>query len=183
MDDREALSLAISKANVIISLLGPNQMRLPSYTVYPDFYSSIFGLMREHYVSRIYAMGTLSISQPKDQFSLIRSLLVWLVYLVAHSAWRNIIGVGKVFESEAQDLDWTVFRIGGISGGSDEASWTKDREVGVVAGWVGEERWSVVLRRSGLARWLVDCIEGAGGVWIGLMPAVSKDAKSGKKTL
>jgi hypothetical protein len=51
-------------------------------------------------------MGTISISKPEDGFSLLRSVLVWLVYLAANAAYWNIIGVGEVFEKEAAALDW-----------------------------------------------------------------------------
>lgn len=182
MNDRDALSLAISRCNVIISLLGPNQFRLPSSTLYPDMYRTIFALMREHNVKRIHAMGTISIYQPEDAFSLLRSL-VSLVYLVAHMAWQNIIRVGKVFEEEAKDLDWTIFRIAGIPGGSDEVSWKADMETEVVAGWVADETWSLSTKRSGLAKWLVDAMEGENDEWIGRMPAISGRAGSAKKML
>jgi hypothetical protein len=183
MDDRESLSLAISKSNVIISLLGPNQLRLPSSTLYPDFYRTVFSLMRGHGVTRIYAMGTISIPQPKDGFSLLHSLLVWLVYLLGNTAWQNIIGIGKLFEQGSEGLDWTVFRIALIPGGSDEASWKADRENEAVAGWVADGTWSISIKRGALAKWLVDAIEGEGEKWSGLMPAVSGLAASAKKVL
>jgi hypothetical protein len=184
MDDRDALSLAVSKSNIVISLLGPNTMRLPSYDLYPNFYRSLFALMREHQVTRIYAMGTISISKPEDGFSLLRSVLVWLVYLAANAAYWNIIGVGEVFEKEAAALDWTIFRIAGIPGGSDEASWKKDREQEVAAGWVADKTWSITVKRSALAKWLVDSAEDDGKQWVGKMPAISaKAGATGKKDL
>ena len=88
-------------------------------------------------------------------------------------------------------IDWTVFRIGGIPGGCDEASWRADREGEVFEGYVGEEGWSASIPRARLARWLVDAVEDRGrdengeGMkreWVKKMPAVSRLAGGGKKT-
>ena len=96
------------------------------------------------------------------------------MYFVAYSLYRNIIGIKKVFEEEGEVLDWTVFRIAGIPGGSDEESWKKQREGEVFAGGVAEEGWKTWIYRSQLARWLVEnCVEGGGGRWVGRFPAIS----------
>jgi len=179
MDNHEALSLAISKSNIILSLLGPNSLNIPSGTFFPDFYRTVFSLMREHHVSRIYAMGTISIPNAKDRFSLLRSLVVWLVYLAANTAYQNIIGIGKAFEEDAKGLDWTIFRIASIPGGADEVSWKEGREQEVVAGWVADETWCISTKRGALAKWLVDSAEGDGKEWVGQMPAISARATKG----
>jgi putative NADH-flavin reductase len=182
MDDEEALSTAVAKSNIIISLLGPNTMKLKSYTLFPDFYRLLFKLMKEHHVTRIYAMGTISIPQPADRFSILRYIVVWLVYLIARSAYRNILGVAKVFEEEGQGLDWTIFRIAGIPGESDEESWKKDREQDAVAGAVADGKWGMTVKRSALARWLVDAAEGDGKEWVRKMPTIS-GVSGGKKSV
>jgi hypothetical protein len=110
-------------------------------------------------------------------------VLVWLVYLVANAAYRNILGIAKVFEAEGAGLQWTIFRIGGIPGGSDEESWKKDREQEVAAGSVGDETWSLTVKRSALAKWLVDSAEGDGKQWAGKMPTISGEAAGSKKLL
>lgn len=51
MEDTASLGAVIAKAYIIVSLLGPNDMRGPM--PYPGYYSSIFPLMREHRVKRI----------------------------------------------------------------------------------------------------------------------------------
>jgi hypothetical protein len=53
MEDTASLSAVIAKAYMIVSLLGPNQMLGPM--PYPEYYSSIFPMMREHGVKRIMA--------------------------------------------------------------------------------------------------------------------------------
>jgi hypothetical protein len=131
--------------------------------------------MREHGVRRIYAMGTPSIVLPQDSWSLLRSAGVLLVRVAASWVYRTIIGIGEVFEKDGGDLDWTVFRIGGIPGGSDKESWERDREDGkAFVGWVAEKGWTMSQRRGALARWLVDAVEGGLQEWVRKMPAVSR---------
>jgi hypothetical protein len=89
-------------------------------------------------------------------------------------AYEAAIGIGNVFATEAQGLDWTVFRIGAILGGCDEASWREDRQTErTYAGPLGAHGWSISQKRAGLTRWLVDEVEIGLEGWVGKMPAVS----------
>lgn len=178
MSDLASLSAAISQSHTVISLLGPNIIgKEMSPTLFADYYkSSVFPLMREHGVRRIFAMGTISIVQPDDHWTFSRPVLVLLVRLIANAAYRNVLNIADVFNREAHDLDWTVFRIGQISGESDERSWRKDRDDGeAFVGWIGERGWSSSQKRGALARWLVDVAESGAKEWVGKMPAVSKN--------
>ncbi|CAM1505075.1 Fc.00g107120.m01.CDS01 [Cosmosporella sp. VM-42] len=179
MDDLEALSTAVSKCSVVLSLLGPSiTSRGVPKSLFADFYkTALFPLMRQHGVRRIFAMGTISIESPEDKFSLFQYVCVRLVWLFANFAYRNVINIGEVFENEAQGLEWTVYRIASIPGGSDEESWKKGREDGeLFTGWVAEKGWTSSTNRSLLARWLVDGAEGNADNWVGKMPAVSRRA-------
>ncbi|KAL4867626.1 hypothetical protein BDV12DRAFT_186556 [Aspergillus spectabilis] len=163
MDDLDSLSPAITKSRVIISLLGPNIIdRTMSPALFAGIYkSSVFPLMREHGVRRIFAMGTISIFRPEDHWSLARSAMIALVRIVANSAYWNIINIADAFDNHADGLDWTVYRIARIPGRDDEESWRKDREDGeAFVGWVNENGWTISQRRGALARWLADGAEG-----------------------
>lgn len=182
MSDIPKLSSAVAQSSVVISLLGPNSLRMTDPELFANFYqSSVFPLMREHSVKRILAMGTISIREPEDKPSWLRWLLVLVVRLLASVAYRNILNIAETFRNDAQDLDWTVFRIANIPGGSDEADWAKDREeCDAFVGYVGDAGWSLQQRRGSLARWLVDAVEGGADEWIGKLPAVSRLAGSKK---
>lgn len=94
--------------------------------------------------------------------------------LFASSVYRSILNVEMAFEQDAADLDWTVFRIAQIPGGSDEQSWKADREKGrLFTGWVGDNGWTSSVERAGLAKWLAHAAEGEVEDWIHKMPAVS----------
>jgi hypothetical protein len=166
----------VAQSKAIISLLGPSGTNLPNPNPYIPFYSALFPLMRKHGVKRILAMSTVSAPDEQDGFSLIRWLLVTLIRFLIPAAYRLMLDIARVFREEATGLDWTVFRLGMLPGGSDEASWARDREEGVFAGNVGGE-WKAWIKRGALARWLVDAVEAEGdgaGQWVGKLPAVSK---------
>jgi hypothetical protein len=110
------LSKAVSKCRVIISLLGNTTIHQPKNTEYADYYRTIVGLMKEHDVRRIYAMGTIYIYQAQDHSSFIRFLGTWIVRIIAPGAYQNIIAIQKFFENEqtASDIEWTVYRVGNL---------------------------------------------------------------------
>ena len=142
--------------------------------VYTNFYSTLFDIMRQHKIRRIFTMGTISISSPNDAFSLLRFLAVLFLRIFVNAVYQTVTGIARIFEEQGHDLDWTIYRIAGIPGGSDEASWRKDRDDGdAFEGWVGHEGWSFSQRRGALARWLVDAVEDGKKQWIGQIPAVS----------
>ncbi|RYP02539.1 hypothetical protein DL764_005783 [Monosporascus ibericus] len=176
IDDVEALSFAVAKSFIILSLLGPSSLTaLPDPSIYSDFYARLFPLMRQHGVKRIMAMSTPSAGQPEDRFHLLMTLLILLVRFIAPKAYQAVRGIANVFKEQARGLDWIVYRIAGIPGASDEEAWKKGRESGGVhAGYVGDGTWSLTTNRSALARWLVDAVEDEEGMrdWIGKLPAV-----------
>ncbi|KAF5023532.1 hypothetical protein F66182_4399 [Fusarium sp. NRRL 66182] len=181
LNDAEALDTAVSKTNVVVSILGPtSNSRSADPDVLADFYKSfLFPAMRKHGVKRIIAMGTVSLYAPEDGFSFIRSAFVLFVRLVMNGAYNAIVNIARAFENDAKDLDWTIFRIAVIPGGSDKESWEKDRLDGkTFIGSIGQKGQALVQPRAALARSLVDGVEGALDDWIQKMPVVTKLAGS-----
>jgi hypothetical protein len=167
---------------VVVSLLGPNTLRGIQPEIYHDFYKLLFSQMRAHGVRRIFAMSTLSVHVPQDSFSLERLAIIALVRVVVPAGYQTVHRICAAFLEHGEGLDWTVYRIAGIPGGSDAKSWREDREDGeVFEGWVGEKGWTTSQRRGALARWLVDAVEDGKERWIGKMPAVSRLAGSGRR--
>jgi hypothetical protein len=165
--DDESLSNAIKGQDVILSLVGPNTFTGPGDT-FTRAYRLIFKLMREHEVSRIYALATFSVYDPLDEFSILRSLLVWFIWAVVHNAWMEFVGIGRVFEEEATDLDWTVFRVGWLVPG-------EGRET--VAGYIGDGKIVLHVRRIEIARWLVDEVQKGAEDWIQQRPGLASGPK------
>jgi len=185
LTDTAKLAAAVAQSAVIVSLLGPQVLRTPDPDVYAATYAALFPLMRaQARPPRILAMSTVSVVDGGlDGWSLARALLVLLVRLVP-GAYRAVTGIAAAFVERADGLEWTVFRIGGIPGGADEASWRADREDGeAYAGGVGKKGWMLAQKRGALARWLVDQVENGQEGWVGKMPAVSKLSASKWKIL
>uniref|UniRef100_A0A7S3K6N9 NAD(P)-binding domain-containing protein n=1 Tax=Aureoumbra lagunensis TaxID=44058 RepID=A0A7S3K6N9_9STRA len=174
MSQRDALSNAISKSRAIISLLGPTSAKLLSKTEFADYYRMIVPLMKEHGVSRILALGTISIYQPDDQSSISRALLRILVMGVANTAYHNILAIQEYFETLNDiSIDWIVFRVGLLSGSSDQSTWLANRGE-AFAGPVGAPGHASSMNRSVLAHWLADVATADPAVWVRQMPAISK---------
>lgn len=178
MDDTDKLGFAVAKCNLVLSLLGPDssQGRSLPPSLYPNYYSSLFLLMRQHGVRRILAMNSASAKDPLDSFSLVVFLLTLFIRIFAPAAYQTMQGLTRVFH-EADDLEWALFRLNGLPGGHDKESWRKDREdEPTYAGYVGKPGYKLSLQRAALARWLVDCAESGAPEWIRKMPAVSKSS-------
>jgi hypothetical protein len=132
--------------------------------------------MRQHSVTRIFAMATISVYQPDDHPSVLRWLIQWLVWLLANRGQKNMFEVEQLFgdKERAQGVEGTAYRIGIIVGGADEESWWKDRKGEVYDGPVAGQGWSVWQKRAQLARWLVEAAVDGRRDLVGRMPAVSR---------
>jgi nucleoside-diphosphate-sugar epimerase len=181
MNDYETFSSALKGCSAIISHLGGDINNPHSNpTLYTNMYrNTIIPAMREHGIKKILLMGTIAISQPEDSYILVRPMIMAYLRLKANAMYRDLISNTKMFETEAGDLDWTIFRIGAIPGEPDEESWRKGREEGkLYVGPMGAKGWTMNTNRSLLARWLVDAVEGRAGDWVRKMPAVTRLAGS-----
>jgi hypothetical protein len=176
----------MAECNAVISLLGPVLGDKLTPTFFADIYTQqIVPLMVKHSVSRILAMGTISISRPEDSFHFFRWLNSLLIKLLFGTAQKNMFAIEAAFDKgdkDVQDLDWTVYRMVWAIGGCQHADWLKDRDNGeMFAGAVGAEGFTMVLRRAQLASWLVDVATDEKPKFSHKMPAVSRLAGSKRK--
>lgn len=163
MTDAEALSKAVEGQDGIVSLLGPTSD--VAGTPFTNAYHLIFSLMKRWGVKRILAMGTPSIPDEQDGFSIIAFLGVTLIRIIANSAYKDIVSVGKLFETEATNdgLEWTIFRLGFLGNGAPQSS---------KVGYVGKNGWVMKNQRADIATWLVDEIENDNSEWIRKKPSI-----------
>ncbi|KAJ4349204.1 hypothetical protein N0V95_004787 [Ascochyta clinopodiicola] len=177
MNDPKTFSAAIAGCSTVISHLGAQISDTGiSPSLYADMYrDTVIPAMRDHGIKRIFLMGTMAIQKPDDSWTLMTPVILAFMKLFARAVYRNIMNVADLFENEAQDLDWTVFRIAAIPGESDEESWRKGREEGkLYVGPLGAKGWTMNTNRSLLARWLVDGTESGATEWVRKMPAVTR---------
>lgn len=181
LNDYNTFSSALKGCSAIISHLG-GDINNPhtNPTLYTDMYrNTVIPAMRQHGVKKILLMGTIAISRPEDSYILIRPMIMAYLRLKANAMYRDLINNTAMFESEASDLDWTIFRIAAIPGEPDDESWRKGREEGkLYVGPMGAKGWTMNTNRSLLARWLVDAVEGKAEEWVRKMPAVTRLAGS-----
>ncbi|OJJ32867.1 hypothetical protein ASPWEDRAFT_137373 [Aspergillus wentii DTO 134E9] len=164
LTEAEALSKAVEGQDAIVSLLGPSTGNVAG-NPFTDAYQLIFSLMKRWEVKRILAMGTSSIPDEHDGFSIIAFLGVALIRIIANSVYKEIVGVGKIFETEAtkDGLDWTIFRLGFLSNGAPQTP---------KVGYVGKDGWVIKTQRADIATWLVDEVEKNNSEWIRKKPSV-----------
>jgi hypothetical protein len=176
MSDSGAIGAAVAKSRAVISLLGPSATRLPR-NAFADYYRTITPLMKQHGVHRILVLGTTAIYQPDDRSSLIRAASAKLIKVVANSGFQNILAIQEYFEHlDDPSIEWTIFRLGFLSGTSEASAWLADRERekgNAFAGPVGAPGFTFGINRSVLARWLVDVATSDYPKWKCQMPAVS----------
>ncbi|PNH28058.1 hypothetical protein VD0002_g8553 [Verticillium dahliae] len=172
MDDAEKLSLVVSRAAVIISLLGPSGRTTGEYP-YPGYYSTIIPLVRQHSVKRILVLATVSVEDSDDKSSFVRRALVTGVKYGFAAAYRTNVAIANVFRETAEGVNWIVFRVGMVHGEHDKESWRNDRQGAVFAGSVGEPGWTWNIKRGALARWLIDRAEVPNETLASRTPAVS----------
>jgi hypothetical protein len=108
--------------------------------------------MRHHGVKRILAMGTFSIHDTKDKSSLLAYLMVSMLWIIGRSTWKEVVNIGKTFDEDAKDLDWTIYRLGLVVNGEDAPVQTTH---------VGSGTWKTSINRNQLAGWLLEQSEKA----------------------
>lgn len=157
----------LPKFGAIISLLGPNTMQ-GSGDELPKFYQWLLQQLSRlptHQAPYLLAMGTQSISDPNDIFSLFTSVHVFFIGLIAVGARVEIKGIEKAFTDAIKTnsgLKWVIFRLNVLTNSS-----VKEVEK---AGYVGCEGFKADLSRVSLAKWLLDEVEKP--QWVGKMPAI-----------
>lgn len=81
--------------------------------------------------------GTPSIQDPNDKKAASATAIVFAIKTFVNSIYKEIVAVGKLFDEEAEDLDWTIYRIGGL---------TNDRGV-LTATYIGHDDWNLATFR------------------------------------
>jgi putative NADH-flavin reductase len=108
LSDREALKTALTGVDAVISALGPAVKSGPLHpagTPLAKAYALILEVMRELSVRRIILLGTASMKDPNDKFSLEFWTLVNGVALFAHNAYKVCQMISQVCLSRSLTLD------------------------------------------------------------------------------
>lgn len=162
LQDVAALTTAMAGARAVLSALGPT-LGNPSGTPIAHGYAAVMEAMRRAGVKRLIALGTTSIKDAKDKFSLVYSGMVAFVSFGANSAYKDIVAVGETIRA-SEDIDWTIVRVPVLKN-------DKNREVR--AGYIGDGGAGAgySLSRQGFAVFVVQELEK--GEWIKRAPLVT----------
>jgi len=162
LQDTAALATALAGAKAVLSALGPT-LGNPVGNPIALGYAVVLEAMRRAGVKRLIALGTPSIKDEKDKFSLVYSAMVAAVAIGARSAYRDIVAVGEVIR-ESEDIDWTLVRVPVLKN-------DKNREVRV--GYIGDgvAGAGCSLSRLGFAVFVLQELEK--GEWIKRSPLIT----------
>jgi uncharacterized protein YbjT (DUF2867 family) len=162
LQDTDALNTALIGAQAVLSALGPS-FGNPTGTPIAHGYAAVLDAMRRANVKRLIALGTTSIKDENDKWSVIYSAFIAGVAVGAHSAYKDIVAVGEVIRT-CDDIDWTIVRVPVLKN-------EKNREVRV--GYVGDGKAgrTYTLARLGFAVFVLQELEK--GEWIKRSPLIT----------
>ncbi|KAH9921429.1 NAD-P-binding protein [Fomitopsis serialis] len=162
LTDREKLTEAMQGVDAVLSALGPLGPFHPSDTPLAHAYSLVIDAMKKQNVARLIALGTASMKDEHDRFSIAFSALVNSVAIFARGAYKDVVAIAEVIKSEGAELQWTIARVPVLTNHD-----TKE----VVAGYVGDGKTKTTLARAGFAHFVVTELEK--GEWYQKIPMIS----------
>jgi hypothetical protein len=119
--------------------------------------------MHKHNVKRLFALGTASIKDSNDKFSLQFKALVTGVATVARNAYKDVVAIGETIRTKGADLEWTIVRVP-LLNNKDE------REV--IAGYIGDGKVNTSLARVGFAVFVMKELESSQAEWVRKSPMI-----------
>ncbi|KAI0793321.1 NAD-P-binding protein [Abortiporus biennis] len=165
LTDSDALNKAMVGVHAVLSALGPpvsKGVTYPSNTPIAHGYEVIIDAMRKNNVKRIIVLGTASIKDPADKFSVRFAALISGVALFAHNAYRDVVEIGNVIREKNQDLIWTIARVPVLVSNPSTA---------VHAGYVGDGKDHTTLSREAFASFFMHELEN--NEWCRKAPLIS----------
>ncbi|KAG6891091.1 hypothetical protein C0995_014181 [Termitomyces sp. Mi166 len=143
LSDQQALAKALDGVDVVLSTLGPNVKKGPFHppnTPLANAYLSVIDIMYQKGIKRLICLGTASIKDPADKFSLAFSILVNGVAIGARTAYNDVVAIGENVRTHGGNLEWTIVRVPLLTNQESEE---------VIAGYVGDGETNAWLSRTG----------------------------------
>ena len=153
LTDSEKFSAALEGVHAVLSALGPavkNGPFHPGNTPLANAYALLLTLMKQRNVKRLIALGTASMSDEHDRFSLEMAVLVSGVAIFAHNAYKDVVAIDKVVRAADLDVMWTIARVPLL---------TEKESREYIAGYIGDGRTRVRLSRAAFAAFVMQELE------------------------
>ncbi|KAI0358967.1 NAD-P-binding protein [Trametes cingulata] len=165
LTEADKLSEAMNGVHAVLSALGPavkNGPFHPSNTPLAHAYSVIIDIMRKRDLKRLILLGTPSMKDEHDKFSLQFTVLVSGVSLFAHNAYKDVVAIGQTVRTSGEDLIWTIARVPILTEKPDKT---------FVAGYVGDGKVGTRLSRAAFAAFVLQELES--NEWCKKAPLIS----------
>ncbi|THH09978.1 hypothetical protein EW146_g8517 [Bondarzewia mesenterica] len=109
LTDSDSLSKAMEGVHAVLSALGPGTFH-PSSTPLANGYKLVLEVMQRHNVSRLIALGTPSIKDEQDKFSLAYATMAATVFSITRNACKDMVAVGETIRASSEGMQWTIVR-------------------------------------------------------------------------
>ncbi|KAH9891094.1 NAD-P-binding protein [Cubamyces lactineus] len=165
LTDQKKLLEAMDGVHAVLSALGPavkNGPFHPSDTPLARAYALLIDTMRSRDVKRLILLGTASMKDENDKFSIQFSVLVSGVAIFAHNAYKDVVAIGRTVRAASEDLIWTIARVPLL---------TEKPEKEYVAGYIGDGRTGTHLARAAFAAFVLHELEA--NEWCRKAPLIS----------
>lgn len=165
LTDADAISRAMDGVHAVLSALGPpvrQGITYPNNNPLARAYGLFLDAMKRHDVKRIILLGTASMKDEQDKFSLQFKLLVTGVALFAHGAYKDVVAIAEVVRAQPDDVLWTIARVPLL---------TSDAGTDYIAGYIGDGKTNTRLSRAAFAVFVLQELEG--NEWCRKSPMIS----------
>lgn len=147
LTDEALIERAASGADAVISVLGPRSGSKDKPLT--QGMQNIITAMDRRAVRRLIVSSTLSAKDQNDMPEFRARALVFLVKVIMHAAYEEIIGVAEAVR--ASDLDWTIVRLSMLN--------NKARTGRVRAGYLGRGEVGTWISRADLADFMLQQVK------------------------
>lgn len=148
LSDQDAIAKCINDADVVISALGPNALKVQGDKPVMHGLANIIAAMHHAGVRRLIQISTAAYRDPKDSFVFKAHAFALLFKVIARKGFEDIKATGELIANS--DLEWTLVRIPNLKDGPANGN--------VNVGWYGKTKLSMKLSRANLAKFLVNQI-------------------------
>jgi len=149
LSNQDAIAKCIHSADVVISALGPNGLKVQGDKPVMHGLSNIIAAMKHAGVHRLIQISTAAYRDPKDEFALKAHAFALLFKVIARKGYEDIKATGELIANS--DLDWTLVRIPNLKDGPANGN--------VNVGWYGKTKLSMKLSRANLAKFLINQVK------------------------
>lgn len=148
LSNQDAIAKCINGADVVISALGPNGLKVQGDKPVMRGLTNIIAAMKHAGVHRLIQISTAAYRDPKDKFAFKAHAFALLFKVIARKGFEDIKATGELIANS--DLDWTLVRIPNLKDGPSDGN--------VTVGWYGKTNLGTKLSRGNLAKFLVNQI-------------------------